>query len=68
VRGLAQPVAAVGDAVFAGSMGGGGVSYPDALRTNREEIITLPDNTIIAPGHGPLTTVGEEKKNNPFFA
>ena len=68
VRGLAQPVAVVGDAVFAGSMGGGGVSYADALRTNREEIITLPDNTIIAPGHGPLTTVGEEKKNNPFFA
>ena len=35
VRGLAQPVAVVGDAVFAGSMGGGGVSYADALRTNR---------------------------------
>jgi glyoxylase-like metal-dependent hydrolase (beta-lactamase superfamily II) len=68
VRGLAQPVAVVGDAVFAGSMGGGGISYADALRTNREEIITLPDNTIIAPGHGPLTTVGEEKKSNPFFA
>jgi glyoxylase-like metal-dependent hydrolase (beta-lactamase superfamily II) len=68
VKGLAQPVAVVGDAVFAGSMGGGGVSYADALRTNREEIMTLPDNTIVAPGHGPLTTVGEEKKNNPFFA
>jgi glyoxylase-like metal-dependent hydrolase (beta-lactamase superfamily II) len=49
-------------------MGGGGVSYADALRTNREEIISLPDETIIAPGHGPLTTVGEEKGNNPFFA
>jgi len=68
VRGLAKPVAVVGDAVFAGSMGGGGVSYADALRTNREEIISLPDETIIAPGHGPLTTVGEEKGNNPFFA
>jgi glyoxylase-like metal-dependent hydrolase (beta-lactamase superfamily II) len=68
VTGLAQPVAIVGDAVFAGSMGGGGVSYADALGTNRKEIISLPDNTIIAPGHGPLTTVGEEKKHNPFFS
>jgi len=68
VRGLAHPVAIVGDAVFAGSMGGGGISYADALRTNRAEIITLPDDTIVAPGHGPLTTVGEEKKHNPFFS
>jgi glyoxylase-like metal-dependent hydrolase (beta-lactamase superfamily II) len=68
VRGLAKPVAIVGDAVFAGSMGGGGISYADALRTNREEIMTLPDETIIASGHGPLTTVGEEKKHNPFLA
>jgi len=67
VRGLAKPVAVVGDAVFAGSMGGGGVSYADALRTNRAEIISLSDETIIAPGHGPLTTVGEEKEHNPFF-
>jgi glyoxylase-like metal-dependent hydrolase (beta-lactamase superfamily II) len=68
VSGLAQPVAIVGDAVFAGSMGGGGISYADALSTNRQEILALPDNTIIAPGHGPLTTVGEEKVHNPFFS
>ncbi len=68
VTGLAQPIAIVGDAVFAGSMGGGGVSYADALGTNRKEIMSLPDNTILAPGHGPLTTVGEEKKHNPFFS
>ena len=68
VRGLSVPVAIVGDAVFAGSMGGGMVSYPDALRTNREEILTLSDDTVICPGHGPVTTVGEEKKHNPFFA
>jgi glyoxylase-like metal-dependent hydrolase (beta-lactamase superfamily II) len=67
IGGLARPVAVVGDAVFAGSMGGGAVSYADALRTNRGEILTLPDSTIIAPGHGPLTTVGEEKIHNPFF-
>ena len=68
VTGLAQPVAIVGDAVFAGSMGGGGISYADALGTNRKEIMTLVDSTIIAPGHGPLTTVGEEKVHNPFFS
>lgn len=68
VRGLAQPVAVVGDAVFAGSMGGGGVSYADALSTNRAEIFTLSDDTIICPGHGPMTTVGEEKRHNPFYS
>ena len=66
-RGLAKPVAVVGDAIFAGSMGGGMVSFEDALRTNREKIMTLPDETILCPGHGPMTTVGEEKKYNPFF-
>ncbi len=67
IKGLARPVAVVGDAVFAGSMGGGMVSYADALRTNREEILTLPDDTVLCPGHGPLTTVAEQKSHNPFF-
>ncbi len=67
VRGLARTLAIVGDAIFAGSMGGGGVSYKDALKTNRESILSLPDETVICPGHGPLTTVGEQKKVNPFF-
>ncbi|HEY8650570.1 MAG TPA: MBL fold metallo-hydrolase [Chthoniobacterales bacterium] len=68
VRGLARPVAIVGDSLFAGSMGGGMVSYDDALRNNLEKILTLPEETILCPGHGPLTTVGEEKHHNPFFA
>lgn len=68
VRGLARPVAVVGDSIFAGSMGGGSVSYEDALRNNLEKILTLPDDTILCPGHGPMTTVGEEKLHNPFFA
>jgi glyoxylase-like metal-dependent hydrolase (beta-lactamase superfamily II) len=68
VTGLARPVAIVGDSLFAGSMGGGNVSYEDALRNNREKILTLPDDTIVCPGHGPLTTVGKEKRDNPFFA
>jgi glyoxylase-like metal-dependent hydrolase (beta-lactamase superfamily II) len=67
ISGLARPVAVVGDAVFAGSMGGGGISYPDALATNRKEILSLPDDTVLCPGHGPLSTVGEQKEHNPFF-
>lgn len=68
VRGLDQPVAIVGDSLFAGSMGGGNVSYEDAVRNNLEKIFTLPNDTILCPGHGPLTTVAEEKEHNAFFA
>ena len=66
--GLARPIAIVGDSMFAGSMGGGSVSYKDAVQNNLEKILTLPEDTIICPGHGPMTSVGEEKKHNPFFA
>jgi len=68
VTGLERPVAVVGDSLFAGSMGGGNISYQDALTNNRDKILTLPDETIVCPGHGPLTTVGKEKRENPFFA
>jgi glyoxylase-like metal-dependent hydrolase (beta-lactamase superfamily II) len=67
IDGLPCPVAIVGDAIFAGSMGGGMVSYKDALRNNREKIMSLVDPTVICPGHGPMSTIGEEKKFNPFF-
>jgi len=67
ISGLARPVAVVGDAIFAGSMGGGGVSYPDALGNNRKKIMSLRNETILCPGHGPVTSVGEEKLHNPFF-
>lgn len=68
IEGLARPVAIVGDALFAGSMGGGIVSFADAWKNNREKILTLPENTVVCPGHGPMSSVGEEKRNNPFFA
>ena len=68
VEGLARPLAIVGDALFAGSMGGGMVSFSDAWRNNREKILTLAEETVVCPGHGPLTTVGEERRHNPFFA
>ena len=68
VTGLENPVAIVGDSLFAGSMGGGMISFTDALRNNREKVLTLPDDTILCPGHGPLTSVAEEKVHNPFFS
>jgi glyoxylase-like metal-dependent hydrolase (beta-lactamase superfamily II) len=68
VQGLTRTIAIVGDSMFAGSMGGGSVSYKDAFQNNLEKILTLPNKTIICPGHGPMTSVGEEKKHNAFFA
>lgn len=68
VDGLERPVAIVGDALFSSSMGGGIISYSDALTTNQNEIFSLPNHTVICAGHGPLTTVGEEKQHNPFYA
>jgi len=67
IGGLERPVAIVGDALFAGSMGGGLVSFAEALANNRKQIFSLPDNTVVCAGHGPLTTVGEEKQHNPFY-
>jgi len=60
-------VAVVGDAIFAGSMGRGFQSA-ELLRKNvREQILSLPPSTLLCPGHGPLTTVADEKAHNPFF-
>jgi hydroxyacylglutathione hydrolase len=60
-------VAVVGDAIFAGSMGTGNDSWDLAKQKVREQILSLPADTLICPGHGPLTTVAEEKAHNPFF-
>jgi len=68
ITGLTSPVAIVGDSIFAGSMGGGNVSYEDAVQNNLEKILTLPNETVLCPGHGPMTTVKEEKEHNAFFA
>ncbi len=64
---LQKPIAIVGDAIFCCSMGGGMVSFEEALRTNRQNIFSLPDETILCSGHGPLTTIGEQKQHNPFY-
>ncbi|MEI8062471.1 MAG: MBL fold metallo-hydrolase [Verrucomicrobiota bacterium] len=68
VTGLARRLVFTGDALFAGSMGGALVDYQEALQTNRDNIFSLPAATVICPGHGPLTTVGEEQRRNPFFS
>ena len=67
ITGLKAPVAITGDSLFAGSIGGAASHYKEALENNRNKILTLPDQTVICPGHGPMSTVGEEKANNPFF-
>lgn len=63
----APHVAMAGDAIFAGSIGRGNQSWIVAREKIREQIFTLPPETLICPGHGPMTTVEEEKEHNPFF-
>jgi hydroxyacylglutathione hydrolase len=59
-----------GDTLFAGSirrtdLPGG--SYSKIIRSLHEKVLALPDETIVVPGHGPLTTIGEERESNPFL-
>ena len=63
----APHIAIVGDTIFAGSMGNGNGAWDLAKQKVREQILSLPPDTLICPGHGPLTTVAEEKEHNPFF-
>jgi len=63
----APHVAIVGDTLFAGSMGNGNGAWELARQKVREQILSLPADTLLCPGHGPLTTVAEEKAHNPFF-
>jgi len=60
-------VAIVGDCIFAGSIGRGFISTDLLKEKVRAEILSLPDSTLLCPGHGPLTTVREEREANPFF-
>jgi len=63
----APPVAIIGDTLFAGSLASGFVSTEQLKQAVREQIFTLPSETLLCPGHGPLTTVAQEKAHNPFF-
>lgn len=60
-----------GDTLFAGSIGRTdlpGGSYQKIMESLRGPVLALPDETIVVPGHGPLTTIGEERESNPFLA
>ncbi len=68
VTGLSWPLAVVGDSLFAASVGGSREHFAEQLRHDREKIFRLPADTVLACGHGPLTTLAQERRHNPFFA
>jgi glyoxylase-like metal-dependent hydrolase (beta-lactamase superfamily II) len=66
-----------GDTLFAGSIGRsdlpdssdeGTSAYDVLLGSIRDKLLTLPDETVVLAGHGPATTIGRERKSNPFLA
>jgi len=59
-----------GDTLFAGSIGRTdlwGGSFEDIIASIRSKLLALPDGTLVFPGHGPQTTIGEERESNPFL-
>jgi len=68
ITGLSWPLAIVGDSLFAGSIGGSAEHFAEQQRNDQEKIFRLPRDTVLACGHGPLTTLAEERGHNPFFA
>lgn len=59
-----------GDTLFAGSIGRTdlpGGSMEKIMQSLHGKVMSLPDNTIVVPGHGPLTTIGDERETNPFL-
>jgi glyoxylase-like metal-dependent hydrolase (beta-lactamase superfamily II) len=66
----AEKTLVAGDTLFAGSIGRTdlpGGSLKKIINSLREKILALPDETVVVPGHGPLTTIGEEREHNPFL-
>ncbi len=59
-----------GDTLFAGSIGRTdlwGGSFEEIIRSIHVKLLALPDETLVYPGHGPATTIGEERESNPFL-
>ncbi|HET9343208.1 MAG TPA: MBL fold metallo-hydrolase [Candidatus Eremiobacteraceae bacterium] len=64
------PIVLSGDTLFAGSIGRTdlwGGSFEEIITSIKSKLLTLPDETIVIPGHGPRTTIGTERKANPFL-
>ena len=70
IHGLEIPICICGDILFAGSMGKSPTPerFRESLNHARKKIMSLPPNTLLCPGHGPLTTIAHEAKHNPFLA
>ena len=65
-----KPILFSGDTLFAGSIGRTdlwGGSFDEIIRSIRIKLLTMPDETIVIPGHGPATTIGVERRSNPFL-
>ena len=59
-----------GDTLFAGSIGRTdlpGGSFDKIIRSLHTRVLALPDETLVVPGHGPQTTIGDERETNPFL-
>jgi glyoxylase-like metal-dependent hydrolase (beta-lactamase superfamily II) len=66
-----QSLLLAGDTLFAGSVGRTdlpGGDGPTLIRSIHEKLLSLPDTTVVIPGHGPRTTIGQERETNPFLA
>jgi len=66
----AEKLLIAGDTLFAGSIGRTdlpGGSYQKILRSLHDRVLVLPDETVVIPGHGPTSTIGEEREGNPFL-
>ena len=60
-----------GDTLFAGSIGRTdlpGGSFEKIIRSLHDKVLALPDDTVVVPGHGPLTSIGVERESNPFLS
>lgn len=67
---IESPILIAGDTLFAGSIGRTDLPGGDTrllLRSIHDKLLILPENTVVLPGHGPPTTIGQEKATNPFL-
>lgn len=67
VTGLKRPFVAVGDVLFAGSAGAIHLGWKRALDLMERKLLGLPPETLLCPGHGPMSTIAYERSENPLF-